>query len=134
MRAPLASRLRLAVAATLLALAGGIACTTPSVPLPPPLITSLSFQPATGAGANMVVIQGMPTPRHANVRFYVFNRSNGDGVITKAGPDGAFTTSPFPGVAGDTVQLYYDTPGGDRSDNVCTTLAFNTPLVSSNCL
>jgi hypothetical protein len=132
MRPPLYSRLRLLLAATLLTLGGGLACVTPSVPIPPPQLTSLSFQPAPG-GSNMVVIQGMPTPRHANVRFYVFNRSRADGVITKAGPNGAFTTSPFPGAAGDTVQFYYDTADGDRSQNICTQLAFNQPLISSDC-
>jgi hypothetical protein len=130
-RARLGSRLRIAAAATLLALAGGIACNTPSVPLPPPLITSLSFQ-ASGMNG-MVVMQGMPTPRHANVRFYVFNRSRKDGVITGAAADGSFTTSPFAGSAGDTVQLYYDTPAGERSQDLCTTLQLNAPLLSSTC-
>jgi hypothetical protein len=133
MRASLVSRLRLVLAATLLALTGGLACTTPSVPLPPPLISALSFQPATETG--MVVLQGMPpVPRHANARFYVFNRSNNDGVITKAGPDGAFTTSPFPGAAGDSIQIYFDDVNGERSQNLCTTIVFNAPLVSGDCL
>jgi len=101
------------------------------VPLPPPLLTSLSFQPGSVAGT--IVMQGEPTARHANVRFYTFNRTGGDGVITDAADDGSFTTSPFPAVAGDDIQLYFDTPGGERSQELCTTVVFDSALVSSDC-
>jgi hypothetical protein len=131
MRAPLTSRLRLVLAALALALAGGLACTTPSVPLPPPLLSSLSFQMSSTPG--MVVFQGAPAPRHANVRFYVYNRTQNEGVITKAGADGAFTTEPFPGVENDSVQLYFEDTTGELSQNVCTTVHFGGPLISSDC-
>jgi hypothetical protein len=128
----LASRLRLFAAATLLALAGGLACTTPSVPLPPPLLTSLSFQPDTTAPGT-IVMQGEPTPRHANVRFYTFNRSKGAGVITDTAADGSFTTSPFAAVEGDDIQLYFDDASGQSSQVLCTTVIFGAPLLSSDC-
>ena len=123
------SWLRLGVATTLLA--GLFACVTPSVPLPPPLISSLSFAQAPTAG--QVVMQGAPTSRHANVRFYVYNRSKGDGAIAQAGADGSFTTVPFLGASGDNVQLYYDTPDGDRSENICVTLQLTGSLVGNTC-
>jgi hypothetical protein len=129
--APLRSRLRLACAAALLALGGGLACTTPSVPLPPPLLESLSFQQSPIPGS--IVMHGDPTDRHANVRFYTFNRTGGDGVITDTGADGSFTTSPFAAVAGDDIQLYFDTSNGERSQELCTTVTFTSGLVSSNC-
>jgi hypothetical protein len=130
MSAPTLSRLRILVAATLLA-AGAFACVTPSVPLPPPLISSLSF--ASGPSAGTVVMQGAPTSLHANVRFYVYNRSKGDGAIAQAAADGSFTTDPFKGTAGDTVQLYYDKPDGERSQEVCVSLQLTGSLVGNSC-
>ena len=125
------SQLRIVLAATLLAVAS-FACVTPSVPLPPPLLSSLSFANASVAGT--VVLQGAPTSRHANVRFYVYNSSKGDGAIAQAAADGSFTTVPFAGAAGDTVQLYYDIPGGERSESVCVTLELSGSLVGNSCL
>jgi hypothetical protein len=128
----LLSRLRIVAAAALLALAGGLACTTPSVPLPPPLLDTLSFMP-NDATPGFIVMKGEPTARHANVRFYTFNRTQGAGVITDAGADGSFTTSPFAAISGDDIQLYFDTPAGESSQVICTTVVFGSPLVSSNC-
>jgi hypothetical protein len=124
------SRLRILVATTLLAL-GTFACVTPSVPLPPPLISSLSF--ATAPIAGYVVMKGDPTSRHANVRFYVYNLSKGDGAIAQAASDGSFTTDPFLGATGDTIQLYYQMPGGDLSETICVTLQLTGSLVGNSC-
>jgi hypothetical protein len=124
------SWLRLVLASTLLA--GFFACVTPSVPLPPPLISALSFAQAPTPG--LVVMQGAPTSRHANVRFYVYNRSKGDGAIAQAAADGSFTTVPFLGATNDTIQLYYDLPDGERSENICVSLQLTGSLVSNTCL
>jgi hypothetical protein len=121
-------RLRLWLAAT--ALTAVVACNTPSVPLPPPDLPSLGF---ISAGIGMVSVQGMPSAEHAGVRFYVYNISRGDGVITTAAANGSFTTSPFAGTDGDTVQLYYDTPATGRSQDVCVALHVGTPLLSVTC-
>ncbi len=131
MSSPFTSRLRILAATTLLAV-GTFACVTPSVPLPPPFLAALSF--ATAPAPGQVDMQGMPNSRHANVRFYVYNRSKGDGAIVQAAADGSFTTDPFKGGSGDTVQLYYDTPGGERSEDLCVTLVFTGSLVSNTCL
>jgi hypothetical protein len=105
-------------------------CNTPSIPLPPPLLPALSFADASNG---MVTMVGKPEVQHANVRFYVFNRSRGDGVITTAGSDGAFTTSPFPGADGDTVQIYYDNIDTTRSAEICVALKLNAQLLSGPC-
>jgi hypothetical protein len=125
------SRVRIGLAIAAAALAVGVACYTPSVPLPPPNLAALSFQPTMTAG--MVVMQGMPEMQHANARFYIFNRTQKDGVINTAKPDGSFTSTPFNGVNGDNIQIYYDTPLGDRSQVVCTTLSTTAPLYSVGC-
>jgi hypothetical protein len=113
-----------------LALLGG-GCNTPSVPLPPPDLPALTF---TSAGAPGVVQAiGRPHPNHADARFYVFDRDSGEGVITKAATDGSFASRPFTGQAGDLVQIYYDAPTGERSDDVCTMLQLNVGLISTRC-
>jgi hypothetical protein len=109
------------------------ACNTPSVPIPPPDLQALSFQNSGAAPAGMVVLQGMPSQRHANAEFFALNRSRGDGVIATAGADGSFTTSPFAANDGDTMQLYYNTSSGEHSEEVCVQLVINLPLISSAC-
>jgi hypothetical protein len=117
-----------------LALASGVlgGCNTPSVPIPPPALQALRFQDA-GAGPGVVVLSGMPHPTHANARFYVFNQSRGDGVITTARADGSFTTSPFAGTDGDTVRMYFDDTAGERSAEVCVFLQLDAGLISQKC-
>jgi hypothetical protein len=123
------ARLRIILAA--LALVGvTLQCNTPSIPLPPPLLPALSFVPA---GTGLVTMSGKPEMQHIGARFYVFNRSRGDGVITTAGADGAFTTQPFAGTEGDTVQIYYDHPDTERSADVCVALKLNAALLSGPC-
>lgn len=135
MRARMISRLRIGLLAALLLAAGGLACNTPSVPLPPPALDFISFQPASASG--MVSLQGQPVSgaSYANARFFVFNVTRKAGVITDAAADGSFTTDPFPGVTGDTVEIYYEpADGGDRSASVCTTLQVGSALIGSDCL
>ncbi len=122
-------KLRLILAAAAL-VAVSLQCNTPSIPLPPPLLPALSFN---DAGTGLVTLTGTPEPQHASARFYVFNRSRGDGVITTAGTDGAFTTQPFAGSDGDTVQIYYDHPDTERSADVCVALKLNAQLLSGPC-
>ena len=121
-------KLRIWLAAGLLG--GVLACNTPSVPLPPPDLPSLGF---LSAGVGEVELQGAADPQHADARFYVFNLSNGEGVITTAAADGSFTTGAFAGKEGDRAQIYYDLPTGDRSQDVCVTLRIAAPLLSTTC-
>jgi len=112
------------------ALVAVTACNTPSVPIPPPVLSAIAF---TAPSPGTVVVVGQPEPRHANARFFVINRSTGDGVITTAAPDGSFTTTPFAGKMNDTVQMFYDTPAGEHSEEVCALLQVGLPLISSRC-
>ena len=116
-----------------LALGGIAACNTPSVPLPPPDLPALSFQPPTVPTPGFVVLDGKPSQRHIDARFSVLNRSNGEGVIVTAGHDGAFTTAPFAGVDGDTIQMYYDTFEGEHSTELCVELRTGVMLISTSC-
>ena len=127
-RGMLLKRILLAAAA----LAVIVGCNTPSVPIPPPALESLAFQNAAGP-PGMVVLQGQPNPRHARARFFAINRNNGDGVITTAADDGAFTTTPFAATEGDIMQMFYDTPAGEHSEEVCVQLRIGAPLISTLC-
>ena len=116
--------------ALLMALALALACNTPSVPLPPPLIGALSFaQPAPG----QAILTGRPTSGHASARFYVYNHTRAVGVIFTAAPDGSFMSPPFPAMTNDTAEIYYDTPIGERSQSACVAVQFGAPLLSIGC-
>jgi hypothetical protein len=108
-----------------------LACNTPSVPLPPPFLGALTFQPGPETGK--VVLHGNANAQHADARFNVFNTSNGEGVIVTAAHDGSFTTEPFAGADGDLIDLYYDTPGQEHSQDACVQLVVNSPLLSVRC-
>src|SRR2546429_3527075 len=80
----------------------GVACNSPTIPIPP--LHAPSFQsPAdntwsasgTGAGASAEVV--------------LINRATGDGVVTRADPTGTYATPSFAGRPGDTVELFYRT-------------------------
>jgi hypothetical protein len=106
-------------------------CTTPSVPRPPPELSALSFSSAATPG--LVQVTSKPSMFQANARFYIFDYDTGDGVITHTASDGSFTSMPFAGTDGNTVQMYYDTQQGERSQEVCTTLQRNVGLLSIQC-
>ena len=126
-------RLKTRIVGAALSLGVIAACNTPSVPLPPPDLPALSFQQPMPVVPDTVVLSGKPSQRHVDARFYLVNRSTGDGVITTAAHDGSFTSTPFSGMEGDTVQMYYDTAQGERSEDVCTVLQLNTMLISMEC-
>jgi hypothetical protein len=106
-------------------------CVTPSVPLPPPDLQALTFTAAAAPG--LVQVIGKPSERHSDARFYIYDYGTGDGVITRAAHDGTFTSMPFAGNDLDTVQIYFDTPSGERSQEACTTLQRDVGLISTRC-
>jgi hypothetical protein len=125
----LGSRLRIALAATALALGLCTACYTPSVPLPPPLIENMQF--AAGPTAGSVVLVSPAQPQIGAARFSVFNESRGEGVIVVSNNDGSFTTPAFAGNDGDYIRVYYESGSGTAER--CTTLHVATPLTGASC-
>ncbi len=105
-------------------------CDSPSVPLPPPDLTSFSFDLAS---PGFLQVTGKPNQRHSRARMYFLNLTLGDGVIKTAADDGSFVTDPFSGDVGHKMQMYYDLPDGDRSDGVCGTVQLKTVLISERC-
>lgn len=125
------SRLRIALGAVALALGLCTACYTPSVPLPPPLVENMTFD--SGPTAGTVILKSPPQSGIGAVRMSVYNVSQQVGVIVETATDGSFTTPPFPGAGGDYMQLYYEDPTGVISQERCTTLELNAPLVGATC-
>jgi hypothetical protein len=105
-------------------------CDSPSVPLPPPDLTSFSFG-LTEPG--LLQVTGAANPRHSEARMYFYNLTGGEGNITTAGGDGSFLTDPFPGVVGDRMQMYYDRPDGERSEGICGDVQLGVTLTSIRC-
>ncbi len=94
--------------ASLVALALALAgCVVPSVPVPPPEPSAISFDLRDDGTATM---SADPDSRWANALVYVLNADVGEGIIVTSEPDGSVPeTPPFPGVDGDTIRIRYET-------------------------
>jgi hypothetical protein len=124
----LASRLRIALAASALALGLTTACYTPSVPLPPPLVENMTFAAGTAAGTFT-----LSSPAEAQVGgalFTVYNASRQMGVIFQSAADGSFTSPELVGVDGDYIKVSYEKNEG--SVPRCTTLHFTGTPIGGN--
>jgi hypothetical protein len=82
---------------------GAFACNTPTIPIPP--LSAPSFHQLTEG--NWTASGGSAA---AGSEVIVIDRQSGDGVVARADAAGNYMTAPFPGRAGDTVELYYRTP------------------------
>jgi hypothetical protein len=108
------------------------ACSTPSVPLPPPEVdtAALTF---SSPGPGTVVLMGAPRTTHANAQFFVIDRQNGDGVIATAAADGTFTTPALMATVGDVAEVYFEQQDGTRSRTICVTVLVEQSLVGADC-
>jgi hypothetical protein len=108
------------------------ACNAPPIVVPPPSVSFTSQLVTDAQGTSHTLwTAAQPTPFSpaAGARFYLFDQTNGRGVIQTAGPDGTFASSPtMEGTMDDHVLLYYATPGGDYSDSICLLLREATPV------
>ncbi len=96
---------RLAIAIAVVAFVG--ACNTPSVPIPPPEPEDMAFEIDTDT--NVVTYSSSANPSYGGAVVYVFNRSQGIGVITTAESDGSVEpTPPFPGFDGDQIVVTFE--------------------------
>jgi hypothetical protein len=101
------------------------ACNAPFIPVPPPGQTSFSSEVVSdGAGGQKTVwiTRGGPDDKAGLARFFIFDTNRGAGVITMAAADGSYVAPPMDGTMGDHVQLFYETPAGDDSAQVCLVL------------
>jgi hypothetical protein len=118
---------------TLFGLLFAAACSTPSVPLPPPSVDTSALRFAGDATPGVVTLSGEPRATHASMRFYVIDQQTGDGVIATAAADGSFTTAPLSASIGDVAEVYFETPAGEASEHTCVTVLVGQPLVGAAC-
>jgi hypothetical protein len=115
-------RLRSSACALILALGAG--CITPSIPIPPPEPTAMTFD--TDPDLGQAVFTYEPRERFANAIVYIFNQDQGTGIITTARPNGGVgPTEPFPGVAGDQVLVTFEID--EDAASTCVVLRAGTP-------
>ncbi len=104
-------------------------CVAPILTVPPPnevAFSTIMITDSTDAPQTEWITTGGPLQQAANADYYVFNRTQGQGVIASAKNDGSFTAPPMQGSQGDQVLIYYKTPFGDYSDSLCVLLADGT--------
>jgi hypothetical protein len=118
------------VIGAVLALALGGGCITPSIPIPPPEPTAMTFQVDVTGGTARFTYRA--TQRFANAVVYVFNQDQGTGIIDTAGPDGSVgPTQPFPAVTGDQVLITFELE--DQAASTCVLIRDGTPLGTEVC-
>jgi hypothetical protein len=113
------------------ALVGGAAlvvavasCNTPSIPIPPPDARAISF--AVDLELGEATFHYAPNPAYALGLAYVFNRTQGRGVIETAREDGSIgPTAPFPAAVDDEVSITIETDA--QAVSTCVVLREGTP-------
>jgi hypothetical protein len=114
------TRARLKSLLVVAALAGVGACTTPSLPLPPPEPEAMTFALDTVSGT--ATYRSSPQPAWAGALVLVWDDRTGSGVITTADAEGAVAeTAPFDAAEGDRVFVEYRS-GEDQTSAICLIL------------
>ena len=92
-----------------LAVAGSAgACTTPSVPIPPPEPEKVFF--ALDLDLGEASFRYDASQAYSNAVVYIFNRDVGEGIITTAEDNGeVLPTEPFPAFVGDDILITFET-------------------------
>jgi hypothetical protein len=99
--------MRRIVVIALLALGLG-ACVTPSIPIPPPDPTQMTFALTKDAGGTVTSasLEYPPTDIYKGGIVYVFNRSLGHGIIELVNPDGSIgPTEPVAATTGHSLVI-----------------------------
>ena len=112
----------------ILALAAGlalaVACNTPSIPIPPPELSNMSFDYDEAAGT-ATYSYGRDEDFGGAV-VYVYNRDQGVGVIDTARADGTVgPTAPFSAALGDNIVVTYEAE--EQLVTICAVLAAGPP-------
>jgi hypothetical protein len=110
----------------------GVACSTPSVPLPPPEVDVSALSFAT-AGAGEVTLSAQARVGFGGDEFFIVNQRTGDGVISKAAADGSFTSPVLGANVGDSVEIFFLEPNGTESDTTCVTVLIEQSLEGNTC-
>ncbi len=120
----LGSMRRLTHICAFVALAAGVGCVTPSIPIPPPDATFMTFTPTTiepGGEITAVSLEYPPTDNYKGGLVYVYNRSIGRGIIEAVNGDGSIgPTQPVDATAGHALVVTVE--NDDQAVSTCITL------------
>ena len=122
--------MRVRLVTGLIAIALGGACITPSIPIPPPEPSAMTFMvnPIDG----VATFRYAPQERFSLAKVYVFNKDQGAGIITTANINGGVPeTAPFPAIIGDEVVITFEVPEDTVSS--CVRVTDGTPNALDVC-
>jgi len=103
------------------------ACSTPSIPIPPPERAAITFDHDEASGTATFAYT-IPRGDFAFAVVYVLNRDKGEGTITSANGDGTVDpTVAFSADVGDQILVTFDV--GDQLASICVMLVDGTPVV-----
>ena len=98
------------------------ACVTPSIPIPPPDPSKMTFR-ITGSGGNDAAasFEYPPDVKYAEATVYVFNRDRGTGIIATAAIDGSVApTAPVAADLGEQIVVTFERD--DQTVSTCIRL------------
>jgi len=121
----LAGVVALAVALVVVLGLGAGSCFTPSIPIPPPEPGLMTFTVDPGTPGEATFRYG-PTPNYGDAVVYVFNRTQGRGIIDTARPDGSVGPTPaFPAADDDQIAVTFETT--EQVVSSCVVFRSGTP-------
>jgi len=117
-----------------LALAVGLAgCVTPSIPIPPPDPSSMTFRiESSGGPDSRASFQYPPEANYSEATVFVFNRDRGVGIIATAALDGSVaSTDPVAADLGDQLVITFERD--DQTVSTCIRLREGTQSATDYC-
>jgi hypothetical protein len=122
-----------ALTAVIIGALGLGACVTPSIPIPPPDPTEMTFDiQASSTTGSYAVFSYPPNQNYKDATVYVFDVNNGGGVFHVANPDDSFgPLQPLPAAAGDQVNVAIES--ADQTISRCIILRQGTQDPNSYC-
>jgi hypothetical protein len=107
-------------------------CITPSIPIPPPDPAAMTFTLTVVDTSSTAVFRYPVEHNYHNGVVYVYNRSQGTGVIQNVNADDSIgPTNPFPAIAGDEVVISVETVA--QTESTCVKLRDGTGQDSNSC-
>jgi hypothetical protein len=101
------------------------ACVTPSIPIPPPSPELMRFEVDVDAGEATFAYPA--NDNYIDAIVYVFNRSEGRGIITTARGDGSVgPTEPIPAAYGQEIAVSFEIAASEFV-STCVVLTVNGP-------
>lgn len=116
------------IALLVAALAAWAGCVTPSIPIPPPSPEAMTFE--LGVEPGVAVFSYEADDNYADAIVYIFNRTEGTGVITTADQDGAVAPTTVTADLGHEIAITFETD--EALASTCVVLYDTGPRAECN--